>query len=209
VSAATALGLMAALLNAGIVAPQAWRSLRTRDNGGVDRDSYVATALSALTWVVYGYLRHDPVLMASTSATALWSIAVVVALLDGRQIRLGRLPRTLLLAAGVSTLVSTELLGTVAAAGTLCAFGSVGRAVLRQKRLTGVAPQMWLLGLVASVCWVAHGVFVGLPALVVGDGIFGALSAVVLIRLFWPGELRPHPTRRTNTARPTSRASVA
>lgn len=74
----TAIGLIAALLTTISFIPQLFKIVRTRSAEGISVTMYGTFTAGILTWIVYGMLQHDLVVVAANVVTPLLAIPILV-----------------------------------------------------------------------------------------------------------------------------------
>lgn len=193
-------GCAGAVLSIGLNAPQAWTSCVGRKVAGLSPAARWLAVGQAATWLAYG-LAEQVQLQIITNAVCLFlHLAVLVALLAlepaARSIR-ALLPHAALTACWFGVVAACALTGA-APVGTLAAAVGAVSVVPQLWRLardrggdsSGVSVATTALSLVASVCWMAHGLALGLAAVVL-PALAGAVAAGWTLAL-----LRPASTPR-------------
>ena len=72
-------GYAAAILTTVAFVPQALKALRDRDTHSLSLGMYVIFTIGVVLWGVYGWLLHDPAIVAANLITGSLSLAILIA----------------------------------------------------------------------------------------------------------------------------------
>jgi uncharacterized protein with PQ loop repeat len=181
---------LSAVLAAGICAMfgfvQLHRTLRTRSVSGVSGFSWLATATNAGVWFVYGARTGSPQQLLANGPWVLTAVVLGVFFARTRGV-----PPVVgvvggLLGLPIGLLVNAFGAGGVSVVGVVLLFGvTVPQiAVLRRTTdTTGVSLGGWVLAVVASVCWLMHGLLESEPAVYLCSALGCTLNMITVITL--------------------------
>jgi uncharacterized protein with PQ loop repeat len=199
------------VLGVGMLVPQAWRSLTTRNLDGVSA-AWIGTGLAInIGWTAYGLAAGVAGLLpVSLGSLALYGAIAATARMAAPHF-LGRMLRTGLVV--LATLTAAALLGRTDGLGLALAalytvqFAPAALAALTSTSLDGVAPSTWFMSLTEAALWCVYGVAIGDLALILGGAGAGVTSAVVCCRVAWVAgtgrpPARPQPVIAEATSAP-------
>lgn len=205
VEVAQVFGCVGAVLSVGLNAPQAWTSCVGRRVAGLSPAARWLAVTQAATWLAYGLVDHVPLQVVTNGVCLSLHLSVLVALLAlDPAARAGRvlLPQAALTVAWLGAVAACAMTGAVAVSTLAAVVGAVS-VVPQLWRLTrhrgedssGVSVTTTVLTLVASLCWGAHGLALGLPAVVL-PSLAGAAAAAWTLFLLRPVARRPQRSHR-------------
>ncbi|MEM1333773.1 MAG: hypothetical protein AAGG08_09970, partial [Actinomycetota bacterium] len=194
--ALTSLIVVANVVGAAMALPQAVRLIRTRDASGVSSVWAGVSVAMNVWWLAYGLAeRLWGLVPVSIVGVGLYLvIAGTLVRLRGRA-TVGALGAGVLLASGPLPVL---LLAGWPAAGVAIGLGyglQLAPAVVaahRTRQLAGVSPATWLMAWTESAAWVAYGIAVVDPALLVGGAGGVLLPSLMLLRLALTGHRPLH-----------------
>lgn len=186
----TLLGLVASGVFLVRLLPQPIRLARSGVAAGVSPSAALNAVTSAMAWLAYGLLQHDPVIWV-VSAFALvpctWQVALLRSRIDRDDLAsAGGFAAAMVLAG------ATGWLGLGLAASVLITAGPQVRMALVEDDLSGIAPATWRVALVDAATWGAYGWAVSDLALIGYFGVLTASSATILARIAWTERAAAH-----------------
>lgn len=193
-------GCAGAVLSIGLIVPQVWTSCVGRRVAGLSPAARWLMAGQSATWLTYGVAERVPLQVLTNAACLALHVSVLAALLlldPAARDRRVVLPQVALNAAWLGIVVACAL-STAVPVVTLAAGIGVVSVVPQLWRLatspdedsSGVSVPTTALSLLAGLCWVAHGVALALPAVVL-PAAAGAAAAAWTLVLLRPGTTRP------------------
>lgn len=193
-------GCVGAVLSIGLIVPQAWTSCVGRKVAGLSPASRWLMAGQAATWLTYGFAEQVPLQVLTNAVCLVLHLSVLGALLlqdpTARSSRVA-LPQAALTAVWLGVVVVCALsaavpVGTLAAiVGAVSVVPQLWRlARSRDEDTSGVSVTTTALSLLASLCWVTHGLALALPAVVL-PAATGAAAAAWTLVLLRPVTARP------------------
>lgn len=188
ISLKATLAVVAVVLTVGRSTFQAGRVLRSGARG-VSLETWLMASLNASLWFAYGIVFHVPAEWIANipSLIGVTTVAVLVA-------RHQREVRKLVL--GVSGIVLFTLscslasahnlhplvLSSIADAASMLMFTPQLRVVFRESDLSGVSVTSWALALGAATAWIAYGLVIHKPAIVIPSLFQLPVAVVILVR---------------------------
>jgi uncharacterized protein with PQ loop repeat len=178
------IGYLGATLGVLMVAPQIARTLRDRARPGVSALSWSLTALSCLTWLLYGIRAGEPpqipgnVFMVTGSAFVVLSVPSALSV-TARGARLALLAGILI---ALAVLIPPAALGFVAfGIGLVSAVPQLITSIAgRQRTDSGVSVLSWLLRAASQVAWLIYALALH-DVVVTISATFILASALVLV----------------------------
>ncbi|MGV8998251.1 MAG: SemiSWEET family sugar transporter [Parvibaculaceae bacterium] len=76
------IGYAAAFLTTASFVPQAIKTIRTRDTEGISVLMYLGFTTGVFFWMVYGFVRSDPVIILANSLTFLLALPILLIALN-------------------------------------------------------------------------------------------------------------------------------
>lgn len=186
-------GCAGAVLAVGLNAPQAWTSCVGRRVAGLSPAARWLAVVQAATWLAYGLAERVPLQVLTNAVCLVLHLSVLVALLAldpaARGSRVLQ-PQAALTVAWLGAVVTCALTGAVPV-GTLAAVAGAASVVPQLWRLarhrdedtSGVSVTTTALSLVSGLCWVTHGLALGLAAVVLPSLATAAAAAWTLTLL--------------------------
>ena len=182
------LAVLAVTLTVGRSTFQAGRVLRSGAHG-VSLGTWLMATLNASLWFAYGIVFHIPAEWVANIPSLIGVVAVVV--LVARHQQSAR--RALIGMAGIvvvtlaCSLVSAHnqhplVLSSVAVAASILMFTPQLRVVFIETDLSGVSVVSWTLALSAAVAWVAYGLVIHKPAIVIPSLLQIPVAIIIIIR---------------------------
>lgn len=77
-NAVTISGVIATILIIVCQLPQLVKVIRTNDTNGISAFSYILFVVAAISWMVYGYLISDKILITSNILTGAQSLIIII-----------------------------------------------------------------------------------------------------------------------------------
>lgn len=183
---ATACGVIAGAIGVCTSWPQAWRLWIGRRHAGLSLSTNAMGVLYGVAWLLYGFLCHRAVQIATSVA----GLAGATAVLVGHLVRARVSPRSwlpsfvfglvvvaLMFGAGRTTLGVTASVATIAGVvpQVLALVADSGR-----RDATGVSRARWGLAVGCNLLWVGYGVIVGDRVIMVNSLIIAALATSIV-----------------------------
>ena len=73
----TVLGLVAAILTTSSFLPQALKTIRTKNTGGISLFMYSLFSLGTLMWLIYGWYSDNLPIMVANAVTLIFAVVVL------------------------------------------------------------------------------------------------------------------------------------
>jgi uncharacterized protein with PQ loop repeat len=213
---ATACGLVAGSIGVFTSWPQAWRLWVGRRHAGLSLSTNLMGVLYGVAWLLYGFLCHSAVQIATSVA----GLAGATAVLIGHLVRARVSPRSWLpwfalglLVVAVTFAGGRTVLGLTASVATI--IGVVPQLLVltsvsgrsrsgRPGDASGVSRSRWGLSVACNLLWVGYGAIVGDHLILVNSVIIAALaSSIVLLAT------RARPAVGIDAAAPRATATAA
>ena len=182
------LAVLAVALTVGRSTFQAGRILRSGAHG-VSLETWLMATLNASLWFAYGIVFHIPAEWLA-NIPSLMVVVVVVVLVATHQ---HSVRRASIGVAGIAaftmacSLVSAHnqhplVLSSVAVAASILMFTPQLRVVFIETDLSGVSVASWTLALSAAIAWVAYGLVIHQPAIVIPSLFQIPVAIIIIIR---------------------------
>ena len=187
---ATACGLVAGSIGVFTSWPQAWRLWVGRRHAGLSLSTNLMGVLYGVAWLLYGFLCHSAVQIATSVA----GLAGATAVLIGHLVRARVSPRSWLpwfalglLVVAVTFAGGRTVLGLTASVATivgvvpqlLALTSASGRS--RSGDASGVSRSRWGLSVACNLLWVGYGAIVGDHLILVNSVIIAALASSIVL----------------------------
>lgn len=181
---AEALGYLGSVLGVAMVVPQIVRTYRNRTLPGVSATSWALTALSCLTWLLYGVRAAEVPQIPGNVLLVSGAVTVVLAVPSSRSVGY----RALALGAGAAALSVLAFLVPVAAVGLVgFAVGLVSGlpqlivSLTRRAGDSAVSLLTWGLRVACQLSWLLYAVLIGDAVVTVSAAFLGLSAALVVI----------------------------
>jgi len=187
---ATACGVVAGSIGVFTSWPQAWRLWVGRRHAGLSLSTNLMGVLYGVAWLLYGFLCHSAVQVATSVA----GLAGATAVLIGHLVRARVSPRSWLLSFALGLLVvavmfagGRTVLGLTASVATIAGVvpqllaltASSGRS--RSGDASGVSRFRWGLSVACNLLWVGYGAIVGDELILVNSLVIAALASSIVL----------------------------
>jgi uncharacterized protein with PQ loop repeat len=181
---AEASGYLGSVLGVSMVIPQILRTYRNRALPGVSAMSWALTALSCLTWLLYGVRTGEipqiPGNVFMVSGAAVVVLAVPSAASTGRR-ALGLLAGAGALGALAFVLPAAAIGGVGFAIGLISGLPQLVLSLTRRRGDSAVSLLTWALRVASQACWLFYAVVVGDPVVAVSAAFLLTSAALVLV----------------------------
>jgi uncharacterized protein with PQ loop repeat len=206
---ATACGVIAGSIGVFTSWPQAWRLWVGRRHAGLSLSTNLMGVLYGVAWLLYGFLCHSAVQVATSVA----GLAGATAVLTGHLLRARVSPRAWLPSFALGLLVvavmfagGRTVLGLTASVATIAGVVPQLLALTTpsgRRDASGVSRSRWGLSVACNLLWVGYGAIVGDELILVNSVVIAALaSSIVLLAT------RAHPDG-VDVAAPRAMAAAA
>jgi uncharacterized protein with PQ loop repeat len=187
---ATACGLLAGSIGVFTSWPQAWRLWVGRRHAGLSLSTNLMGVLYGVAWLLYGFLCHSAVQVATSVAGLVGATAV----LTGHLVRARVSPRSWapsfaagLLVVAVMFAAGRTVLGLAASVATIAGVVpqllALAAASVRSRSgdASGVSRSRWSLSVACNLLWVGYGAIVGDELILVNSVIIAALASSIVL----------------------------
>jgi len=180
---AEGLGYLGSALGVAMVVPQIVRTYRNRTLPGVSAMSWALTAISCLTWLLYGVRTAEVPQIPGNVLLVSGAVVVVLAVPSARSVGYRA---TALLAAASSVTVIAFLVPSSAIGGLGFAIGLVSGlpqllvSLSRRSGESAVSLLTWGLRVACQASWLMYAILIGDMVVTVSAAFLGACAALVL-----------------------------
>jgi uncharacterized protein with PQ loop repeat len=153
-------GYIGAALGVSMVVPQIIRTFRNRALPGVSALSWALTALSCMTWLLYGFRADEIPQIPGNALIVSGAVVIVLAVpsVTSMSARAVRLAIPALVITGLAVVLPPTLIGFLAfGIGLVSAVPQLVESLLRSNRnASAVSMLAWVLRAASQVCWLLY-----------------------------------------------------
>lgn len=180
---AEGLGYLGSVLGVAMVVPQIVRTYRNRTLPGVSSMSWALTAISCLTWLLYGVRTSEPPQIPGNVLLVSGAVVVVLAVPSARSVayRAGGLLAAALSVTVIAFVVPSGVIGGLGfAIGLVSGLPQLVVSLTRRSGESAVSLLTWGLRVACQASWLMYAILIGDMVVTVSAAFLGASAALVL-----------------------------